>query len=201
MPWTVSPNDAACPTDRPWSVRLESTGRLEGCHASEDAALAQVAALHAAEQRVRSTVDAAAHSSLGRIVAAVRDIVPSPWPPSPSEFAALDDLDLKPTGGMKDEAQRGLDWRDELERGGTAVGIARARDIVNEARLSPDTVKRMHSFFARHEVDKRAEGFRPGEDGYPSNGRIAWALWGGDPGQTWAAAKVEQIRRIEAENQ
>lgn len=53
---------------------------------------------------------------------------------------------------------------------------------------------RMHSFFSRHEVDKEAEGFRAGEDGYPSAGRIAWALWGGDAGQTWAKKKRDQIK-------
>lgn len=36
-----------------------------------------------------------------------------------------------PTAGMKEEAQRGLDWRSEYGRGGTAIGIARAHDIVN----------------------------------------------------------------------
>lgn len=91
-----------------------------------------------------------------------------------------------PTEAMAEEAQRGLDWRREFGRGGTEVGIARARDISNKVDLSMDTVQRMVSYFARHEVDKEAEGFRVGEDGYPSNGRIAWALWGGDAGQTWA---------------
>lgn len=99
----------------------------------------------------------------------------------------------KPTDGMKTEAQRGLDWRREFGRGGTEVGIARARDIVNGSNLSDDTVKRMYSFFSRHEVDKQAEGFRPGEDGYPSNGRIAWALWGGDAGYSWARDKVKAM--------
>ena len=97
----------------------------------------------------------------------------------------------EPTGGMKEEAQRGLDWRREFGRGGTEVGIARAREIVNGKNLSLDTVKRMRSFFARHEVDKQAEGFSPGEEGYPSNGRIAWALWGGDAGKSWAEDIVE----------
>lgn len=100
-----------------------------------------------------------------------------------------------PTDGMKTEAQRGLDWRSEFGRGGTEVGIARARDIVNDRDLSDDTVKRMYSFFSRHEVDKKAEGFSPGEDGYPSNGRIAWALWGGDAGQSWARDKVAGMER------
>jgi uncharacterized protein len=92
----------------------------------------------------------------------------------------------EPTQEMKDEAQRGLDWRSEYGRGGTEIGIARARDIVNGRNLSDDTVRRMKAYFDRHEIDKEAEGFRPGEDGYPSNGRIAWALWGGDDGRSWA---------------
>jgi HK97 family phage major capsid protein/HK97 family phage prohead protease len=96
----------------------------------------------------------------------------------------------KPTEGMVEEAQRGLEWRREFGRGGTEVGIARARDIVNGKNLSDDTVKRMFSFFSRHEVDKQAEGFSPGEEGYPSNGRIAWALWGGDAGFSWSKDKV-----------
>jgi hypothetical protein len=93
---------------------------------------------------------------------------------------------------MKREAQRGLDWRSEYGRGGTAVGIARARDIAGGKSLPLDTVLRMRSFFARHEVDKKAEGFRPGEDGYPSNGRIAWALWGGDAGKSFADKIAKQ---------
>ena len=105
---------------------------------------------------------------------------------------------LKPTEGMKEEAQRGLDWRREFGRGGTEVGIARARDIVNDRDLSADTVKRMYSFFSRHEVDKQAEGFRPGEDGYPSNGRIAHALWGGDAGYSWSKEKVAAMDKDRA---
>ena len=106
----------------------------------------------------------------------------------------------KPNSGMVSEAKKGLAWRSEYGRGGTEVGIARARDISNSKNLSDDTVKRMYSFFSRHEVDKKADGFRPGEDGYPSNGRIAWALWGGDSGFSWPrklAAKMEKERSME----
>jgi len=102
-------------------------------------------------------------------------------------------VDLQPTEAMAEEAQRGLDWREEFGRGGTEVGVARARDISNRKNLSPETVRRMVSYFARHEVDKQGEGFSPGEDGYPSAGRIAWALWGGDSGKSWANAKSKQL--------
>lgn len=111
-----------------------------------------------------------------------------------SEFGENRAEGYAPNDGMKSEAQKGLDWRDEFGRGGTEVGIARARDIVNGRNLSLDTVNRMVSFFARHEVDKKAEGFSPGEEGYPSNGRIAWALWGGDAGKSWSEKIANQNR-------
>jgi len=104
-----------------------------------------------------------------------------------------------PTQAMVEEAERGLAWRAEYGRGGTEVGVARARDISNRVDLSNDTIGRMVSYFARHEVDKDAQGFRPGEDGYPSAGRIAWALWGGDPGKSWADKEWSKIQGKGAE--
>ena len=70
---------------------------------------------------------------------------------------------------------------------------AKSDQLVRKERLTPRTVRRMHSFFARHEVDKQAEGFGRGEKGYPSAGRIAWALWGGDAGFSWSKAKSKQL--------
>jgi len=96
---------------------------------------------------------------------------------------------------MKEEAKKGLEWRKEYNRGGTLVGVARANQLVSGERMSPSTVLRMYSFFSRHEVDKQAEGFSPGEKGYPSAGRIAWALWGGNPGFTWSKMKRDQIMK------
>jgi HK97 family phage major capsid protein len=101
----------------------------------------------------------------------------------------------RPTEGMKAEARKGLDWRKEFGRGGTRIGAERANQIVNNENLSDETIKRMFSFFSRHEVDKQAEGFNSGEDGYPSNGRIAWALWGGDAGFSWSRRLVEQMKK------
>jgi len=112
------------------------------------------------------------------------------------EFKDLQDIDTKPTKGMVEEAEKGLEWRREYNRGGTQVAVARATNIKNGDNLSFDTIKRMNSFFARHEVDKKAEGFNPGEDGYPSAGRIAWSLWGGDSGQSWAKKKVKEIENV-----
>lgn len=100
---------------------------------------------------------------------------------------------FEPTNEMAAEAELGLKWRDEYGRGGTEVGVARARDISNKRNLSFDTVKRMNSYFARHEVDKEAIGWEDGEEGFPTAGRIAWQLWGGDAGRDWAARIVERV--------
>jgi HK97 family phage prohead protease len=113
--------------------------------------------------------------------------------------AKYDHIDFTPPAGVRDEAAKGLAWRDEFNRGGTAVGVARARDLSNGTNISPDTAKRMASYFARHEVDKQGEGWSPGEDGFPSAGRIAWALWGGDPGQAWASKLTRQIDAADEE--
>ena len=119
--------------------------------------------------------------------------VDTPLLAGPAEETDGKVVNLRPTEAMAVEAERGLAWRREFNRGGTAVGVARARDIANRVDLSPETIGRMVSYFARHEVDKEAQGFRPGEEGYPSAGRIAWALWGGDAGKAWAELKQRQL--------
>jgi HK97 family phage prohead protease len=112
---------------------------------------------------------------------------------------AIDPDGYEPTAEMRAEAEKGLEWRREFGRGGTEIGIARARDISNGRRLPYETVVRMASYFARHEVDKEAQGFRPGEDGYPSNGRIAWALWSGDSGMAWASRIIREASAEDAQ--
>ena len=124
-----------------------------------------------------------------------QEATPASQPAAASQF---EDGKNRPSDGMVAEAKKGLEWRTKYNRGGTNVGVARARDISNRKNLPDETVKRMHSYFSRHEVDKKGQGFQPGEEGFPSAGRIAWALWGGDAGQTWAAAKAGRIAAKEA---
>jgi hypothetical protein len=107
--------------------------------------------------------------------------------------------DLTPPDAVRESARLGLQWREEYGRGGTAVGVARARDLMNGRTLSPDTIGRMVSYFARHAVDAQAEGFHEGEPGFPSAGRIAWELWGGDAGRDWANEMAALIDEAEAQ--
>jgi hypothetical protein len=114
--------------------------------------------------------------------------------------ARYDHIDFTPPAGVRAEAQKGLDWRSEYGRGGTEVGVARGRDLSNGVNISPETARRMKAYFDRHEVDKQGKGWSPGEDGFPSNGRIAWALWGSDPGWAWSRKLVEQMNAADEEN-
>jgi HK97 family phage major capsid protein/HK97 family phage prohead protease len=98
-----------------------------------------------------------------------------------------------PTDGMKEEARRYRVWKEEGRKGGTDVAARRAGQILSGDELSDETIRTMSAWFARHEVDKQAEGFSPGEEGYPSPGRVAWAAWGGDPGKTWSDALVARM--------
>ena len=112
-------------------------------------------------------------------------------PPSTAIESARTDVDLRPTEEMAKNAARALDVRrakPQSERGMIAVGLARARDISNRVELSPDTVKRMVSFFARHEVDKQGSS-------WPEQGKgwQAWHGWGGDAGFAWAKRKVKEL--------
>jgi hypothetical protein len=108
------------------------------------------------------------------------------------------DLDLRPPATVAAAASRGLELRREYGRGGTAVGVARARDLSNRRELTVETVKRMVAYFTRHEIDLQAPAAKRGNPGYPSAGYIAWMLWGGDAGRTWARKIVRQQARIEA---
>jgi HK97 family phage major capsid protein/HK97 family phage prohead protease len=108
-----------------------------------------------------------------------------------------EEISTKPNDAMVANAKRGLELREEYGRGGTAVGVARARDIANRSNLSLDTVKRMYSYFSRHEVDKKGQGFNQGEEGYPSAGKIAWLLWSGDAGFSWSRRIVNKMKSLD----
>ncbi|CAH9017057.1 putative Protein of unknown function DUF2945 [Vibrio phage 150E35-1] len=91
----------------------------------------------------------------------------------------------KPTAEMAAAAKRAKEMRDsqpKSNKGMTKVGLARMNQLINREDLSLDTVKRMNSFFSRHEVDKKSDSWKSGN----SKGEQGWLGWGGDPGFAWA---------------
>jgi hypothetical protein len=100
---------------------------------------------------------------------------------------------FSPPEGVRNNAKRGLELRREFNRGGTAVGVARARSLSNGQSIPLETIRRMVSYFARHEVDKKGKDW--GNTSNPSAGYIAWLLWGGDAGKTWANSISEREKK------
>lgn len=101
---------------------------------------------------------------------------------------------FSPPQAVRNAAKQGLELRRKFNRGGTSIGVARARDLKNGKKMPLETIKRMHSYFSRHETDKKASGWKPSEKGYPSSGFIAWQLWGGDAGKKWVESIMRKIK-------
>jgi lambda family phage portal protein len=107
------------------------------------------------------------------------------------ELAKYEGINFSPPQGARDAAKRALDVREgkpASQRGMTPVGIARARDLMNGVKLSPDTARRMKAFFDRHEVDKKGSTWDEQGKGWQ-----AWNGWGGDAGYAWARKVVGQM--------
>ncbi|MBW3014171.1 hypothetical protein KY335_02915 [Candidatus Woesearchaeota archaeon] len=110
-------------------------------------------------------------------------------------------IDFKPPKSVSAAAKRGLELRKKFKRGGLSSitagklgigsGIVRATNLARRSKMSPSTVKRMKNYFTRHQRDKRPGWSNPKN---PSNGYIAWLLWGGDPGFAWAKKIVKQMK-------
>jgi HK97 family phage prohead protease len=103
-------------------------------------------------------------------------------------------VDLTPTEGMASAAKRGLRLHEEGKSGDglKPETVARAGRLSRREQMNEDWVREMNAWFARHEADRR-----PGWDdaGKETPGFVAWLLWGGDAGQSFAARKVAELDR------
>lgn len=118
------------------------------------------------------------------------NLIGQPTTPAPAPIVA-DAESYTPPQGVRDNAQRALEVREEKpesQRGMTAVGLARARDLSNGRPVSLETIKRMSSYFERHEVDKQGESWDEQGKGWQ-----AWQGWGGDEGRTWVNSILDGL--------
>jgi hypothetical protein len=165
MPYYISKNHPDCKSG--WATVSESY-ELKGCHKTKTQAIAQMVAISKAE-----------------------GIEPGGTFPKnikrESIFSEAEDDTYKPPQGVQNAAKRALAWIADGKAGSgfTDVGRRRASQLASGSSISRRTVARMKSYFARHNVDKKATGFNSGEEGYPSPGRVAWDAWGGTAGQAW----------------
>lgn len=117
---------------------------------------------------------------------------------------SYDHINFKPPQNVADAAKKGLEWRKKTGEGGLSVdeaskegigsGVQRAVNLKNRDTLSPSTVKRMKAFFDRHQKNKSVS---PGKEPWEDKGAVAWALWGGDAGYSWAKKVVEQMEKAD----
>lgn len=149
-----------------FSVVAQNTGHVAGTHPSKAKAQEQMAALYANEPEARE------------------------------EKIMKSESGYKPTSSMKAAARKAIKFKEDgkANGAGTNVGWTRAHQIVNGESLSLDTVKRMFSFFSRHEVDKKGQNW--GSQSDPSNGYIMWLAWGGDAGFSWSRAICNREKKM-----
>ncbi len=97
---------------------------------------------------------------------------------------------------MQSAARRAIKLKEQgkAKGAGTAVGWTRAGQLARGETLSLSTVKRMYSYFSRHEVDKKGKDWDNAEN--PSNGKIMWLAWGGDAGFSWSRKIVNREKNM-----
>ena len=106
-------------------------------------------------------------------------------------------IDFSPPAGVREAAARALEVRASKptsQRGMTPVGLARARDLSNGKKVSPETARRMLAYFSRHEVDKKGSSWDEQGKGWQ-----AWHGWGGDAGFSWVRELVRQMEAADKE--
>jgi len=117
-----------------------------------------------------------------------------------------DDISFKPPESVANAAERGLEYRKkqgknkagltqkEASKQGIGSGVQRASNLKSRDNLSPETVRQMGRFFSRHEKNAKIDAENKGTP-WKDKGYVAWLLWGGDAGRSWAE---KTIRRMNA---
>lgn len=105
-----------------------------------------------------------------------------------------------PPQGVRDACRRGLELAPEYGGPGLTEGAKqRARSMAAGNAVSGDQAAKMSAWFARHDANYSRESSPP------SPGYVAFLLWGGDAGRSWArrvsdsqsdAAKSHGVRAV-----
>ncbi len=118
------------------------------------------------------------------------------------------DIDFKPPVSVAEEAEKGLEYRRRSGKGGLSSqeagehgigsGVQRAVNLKNRNNIAPDTIDTMLGFFSRHEKNKSISEENLGTP-WEDAGYVAWLLWGGDAGRTWAKKIKSQMEAADKE--
>lgn len=195
-------------------------GKVHGCHATEAEAQAQQAAIYASQAAAEKSVDGCCpDESIGKanpcwegyVQRGMKPgdggrMVPNCVPASKSDDLWEDEDNVEydeedhlmkadgysPPAGARAAARKAIKFKEDgkANGAGTSVGWTRAGQLARGETLSLSTVKRMYSYFSRHEVDKKGKDWA--NQSNPSNGYIMWLAWGGDAGFSWSRGIVRR---------
>jgi len=126
--------------------------------------------------------------------------------PGDEEDLGQDEVEIKivAPAWMAANARQGISWVNDGYGGdGLTPQTLREARLMAGGTVSEDKAARMAAWFARHMVDLNAPAAMVGAEGYPSNGVVAHALWGGGSmtdskrAAAWARARTaDNIQKI-----
>lgn len=195
---------------------VDANGKVHGCHDTKEQAAAQIYAINQSEGNVKydgccpEDMDKQAPCWDGYVQRGMKPgdngrMVPNCVPAKKADDLWEDDDTViyetdgmekadgySPPAGARSAARKAIKFKEDGKAtgAGTAVGWTRARQLANGETLSLSTVKRMYSYFSRHEVDKKGKDWA--NQSNPSKGYVMWLAWGGDAGFSWARGIVER---------
>lgn len=195
---------------------VDDSGKVHGCHKTKEEAANQIYAINQSEGNIKSDdccpEDVSKQSPCwdgyvqrgmkpGKGGRMVPNCVPAKkaddlWEDDDTVVYETDGMEkaegYSPPAGARAAARKAIKFKEDgkANGAGTAVGWTRARQLANGETLSLSTVKRMYSYFSRHEVDKQGKDW--GSQSNPSKGYVMWLAWGGDAGFSWSRKIVKQ---------
>jgi hypothetical protein len=112
-------------------------------------------------------------------------------------------INFKPTKSIAAAAERGLEYRKkaggkgglsgkQAKKHGIGSGVQRAVNLKNRDTMSPATVRKNEELLSIR--TRKEQSHRQGQEALRgSRIWVAWLLWGGDPGRSWARKIVRQM--------
>lgn len=92
------------------------------------------------------------------------------------------------------EAKRALSWQAKHGRGGDEISLSVAHRLASGDPVDLETVQHCAKYFPGNAGTEFGMGWSAHQEGFPSEHRVTFGLWGGDPGKRWS----QRITKAEA---
>jgi starvation-inducible DNA-binding protein len=106
-------------------------------------------------------------------------------------------INMCPPPEIAEVCRQGIELGKQYGRGSTIVGIKLAQSIISasesQTELSVSKIKQIYNFFCRHKRNSKNKT----KNDEPGNGKIAWAMWGGDKCCQWVKNIIREMNKID----